>query len=172
MFETILLATDGSENAGRAAAAAGHLAKVCDAQLIIVHVAAPYTGLAEITESPLGKSLPADVQGDIDDLLKRMGGWEQTPFAQVPAPESAVRFLSETAIEATAEIARKNGATKIEKALTVGDAPSEILAEAEKRKASLIVMGTRGQSNVKQMLIGSVSQKVLHLASCPCLLVK
>jgi nucleotide-binding universal stress UspA family protein len=47
-----------------------------------------------------------------------------------------------------------------------------ILKVAESRKADLIVMGTRGLGAVKGFLVGSVSRKVIHYASCPVMVVR
>jgi len=56
--------------------------------------------------------------------------------------------------------------------LTYGDAAEEIVAAAEKVKADLIVIGTRGLSDLEGLVMGSVSHKVIHLAHCPCVTVK
>jgi nucleotide-binding universal stress UspA family protein len=101
-----------------------------------------------------------------------MGGWEQTLFAQVPAPPSAVNFLSSVIVEEAENIARKQGAGKIERVITQGDPAAEIVAEANRRKAGLIIMGSRGHSDLKNLVMGSVSHKVLQLAECPCVIVK
>ena len=46
-----------------------------------------------------------------------------------------------------------------------------ILKVAENCAADLIVMGTRGLGAVKGFLVGSVSRKVIHYASCPVMVV-
>ena len=46
-----------------------------------------------------------------------------------------------------------------------------ILKVAENCAADLIVMGTRGLGAVKGLLVGSVSRKVIHYASCPVMVV-
>jgi nucleotide-binding universal stress UspA family protein len=47
-----------------------------------------------------------------------------------------------------------------------------IVNYAEKEKVDLIVVGTRGRSGLKRMLIGSVASDVLHYAHCPVMIVK
>ena len=46
-----------------------------------------------------------------------------------------------------------------------------ILHTALEEKVALIVLGTRGPSNVKDLLLGDVSTEVLRYARCPVLLV-
>jgi hypothetical protein len=55
-----------------------------------------------------------------------------------------------------------------ETTLVYGDPATEILALAEATKADMIVMGSRGLSNLKGLLVGSVSHKVMNLAKCTC----
>ena len=47
-----------------------------------------------------------------------------------------------------------------------------ILEYAENEKIDLIVVGTRGRSGIKQLLIGSVAEGVVTYAHCPVLVVK
>ncbi|HEY5249392.1 MAG TPA: universal stress protein [Dermatophilaceae bacterium] len=50
-------------------------------------------------------------------------------------------------------------------------AAKEILDEAKKFDANLIIMGTRGHSELTGLLLGSVASKVLHHAECPVMVV-
>lgn len=51
--------------------------------------------------------------------------------------------------------------------------PAEVIAKiAGELKCDLIVMGSHGRSGVAGLVMGSVASRVLHLASCPVLLVK
>lgn len=51
--------------------------------------------------------------------------------------------------------------------------PAEAIAQyAHEQGADQIVMGRHGQGVMKTMLLGSVVNKVLHLADCPVMLVK
>ena len=44
--------------------------------------------------------------------------------------------------------------------------------EAERQKADLIVIGTRGLSGLKHLLLGSIAERVVQRAPCPVLTVK
>jgi nucleotide-binding universal stress UspA family protein len=47
-----------------------------------------------------------------------------------------------------------------------------ILEAAESEGAELIVLGSRGMSRVEEVMIGSVSHKIVDVAKCPVLLVR
>lgn len=47
-----------------------------------------------------------------------------------------------------------------------------ILEEAEKENIDMIVMGSHGRGVIAGSLLGSVSQRVLHEAKCPVIIVK
>jgi nucleotide-binding universal stress UspA family protein len=53
--------------------------------------------------------------------------------------------------------------------LTVAGA---IVSYAEGEKVELIVIGTRGRSGIKNMLIGSVATDVVNYAHCPVMVVR
>jgi nucleotide-binding universal stress UspA family protein len=51
--------------------------------------------------------------------------------------------------------------------------PAEAIAQyAHEQSVDQIVMGRQGQGGLQSLLLGSVVSKVLHLTSCPVLLVK
>lgn len=57
--------------------------------------------------------------------------------------------------------------------LVKGGVPSQVIAECAKIDgADLIVMGTHGRTGLAHMLIGSVAEKVVRLATCPVLTVR
>jgi nucleotide-binding universal stress UspA family protein len=56
--------------------------------------------------------------------------------------------------------------------LLEGPEAEAILSVADTRDADLIIMGTRGFSALQGLLLGSVSQKVLHHARCPVMVVR
>ena len=51
-------------------------------------------------------------------------------------------------------------------------AVSTMLDYAEEQKIDLIVVGTRGRSGIKKMLLGSVASGLVTYAACPVLIVK
>jgi nucleotide-binding universal stress UspA family protein len=57
-------------------------------------------------------------------------------------------------------------------AAPVGDEAAEIVRVAEESGADLIVLGARGLNQLKRLVLGSVSTKVLHKSPCDVLVVK
>ncbi|MFJ2043582.1 Nucleotide-binding universal stress protein, UspA family [Paenibacillus sp. ov031] len=52
-----------------------------------------------------------------------------------------------------------------------GDPAHEILKYAKDTEQQLIIIGSRGLSGIKEMMLGSVSHKVSQLSKCPVLIV-
>ncbi|GAB3317975.1 universal stress protein [Luteimonas notoginsengisoli] len=59
-----------------------------------------------------------------------------------------------------------------DEAFPVGDAAEEIVRLADKQGATLIVMGSRGQTGLKNLLLGSVASRVLALSKVPVTIVR
>lgn len=57
------------------------------------------------------------------------------------------------------------------KRLVVAREPAKTLIEMSS-EADLVVVGSRGQGGFRGLLVGSVSQQVLHHAQCPVLVVR
>jgi nucleotide-binding universal stress UspA family protein len=72
--------------------------------------------------------------------------------------------------------AKVNGIKVISKILmdptTSSSTPAAIVNYAEQNNIDLIVMGTRGRSGFKKMLLGSTALGVLTYAHCPVMIVK
>jgi nucleotide-binding universal stress UspA family protein len=84
-------------------------------------------------------------------------------------PQDAESLVGETVealrgggVEATGEIRR----------VTPGQTPDEIVRVAAAVQAELIVLGTRGMSELRSLVLGGVANKVVHQAHCPVLLVR
>jgi nucleotide-binding universal stress UspA family protein len=83
----------------------------------------------------------------------------------VPAQElvdEVVRVFREAGVEARGELRR----------VSAGDTPEQIVGVAQEFEADLIVMGTRGMTEWRSLLLGGVANKVVHHAHCPVLLVR
>jgi nucleotide-binding universal stress UspA family protein len=80
--------------------------------------------------------------------------------------DKAQRMLEEYRIQA-----KKNN-IPIQITIMQGDPAKVIIEHAKSKNYDLIVMGTRGRSSFQELLIGSVSQKVMHHASCPVMVVR
>lgn len=53
-----------------------------------------------------------------------------------------------------------------------GEAAAAIVGEAQLAEANLVIMGSRGLSGIKEILLGSVSRSVSENVGCPVLIVK
>jgi nucleotide-binding universal stress UspA family protein len=76
--------------------------------------------------------------------------------------EEVLNRFEEAGIEANGEIRR----------VSSGDTPEQIVEVARQSQADLIVMGSRGMTEWKSLLLGGVANKVVHHATCPVLLVR
>lgn len=56
--------------------------------------------------------------------------------------------------------------------ISIGTPAEAIVQYANEQIVDQIVMGRQGQGGLQSLLLGSVVNKVLHLASCPVLLIK
>lgn len=68
--------------------------------------------------------------------------------------------------------AKKNLKVKTEIVVGITSTVREIVEYAEKKKIDIIVVGSRGLSGFKRMLLGSVACGVVTYAHCPVLVVK
>ncbi len=148
MLKSILVPVDGSEHADRALQLAAEIAAKFDAKLVLVH-AIPDT---EVPES-----------------LKHYAEAEH-----IEGPPSYIRYkyVAEGIMRDAKRHADEAGARDVETAFGDGDPAKTILGYATDRGVDMIVMGSRGLSNLKGLLMGSVSRKVSELAPCSCLTVK
>jgi nucleotide-binding universal stress UspA family protein len=136
MFETILLAVDGSEPSNRAVGAARDLAEKLGTEVIVVHVRERDTSAA------------AYEPGSFDEGAELV--------------DDTVRTLKNGGVSARGEVATA----------VYGRAARVILEAANDARADMVVMGSRGLSDLAGLVMGSVTHKVLHLARCPVLVVR
>ncbi len=144
----ILLAVDGSEGAQKATEYARNLAvQLNNARVTIVHVVRPvdYRYISVETGGPaLGKVL------EELEAAARKKAREILTQTQGAFPDSVPTAVM----------------------VTVGDPAAEIVNVAKETGADLIVMGSRGLGRIQGIVLGSVSDRVVHLAHCPVLVVR
>jgi nucleotide-binding universal stress UspA family protein len=56
--------------------------------------------------------------------------------------------------------------------VTLGDAGREIASFAQKVAAELVVLSSQGQGFLEHLLVGSVAERVVRLATCPVLVLR
>lgn len=84
---------------------------------------------------------------------------------------SNVKSEAQQTLERHAEALRQHG-IEVESVVREGYPATVILEEAEQREADLIVIGTRGLSGLKHLLLGSIAERVVQKAPCAVLTVK
>lgn len=141
----LLLPTDGSEGALRAAAYAGSLARLAAARVTLLRVHSP-------------EIYPLNVVGEIPPLADREF-IEQT-MAQMNDPAQDVAF-------AATERVLGEMPFQVVRAIVWGQPAAEICAYARVHEADQIVIGSRGRSAFAALLLGSTSSQVVHHAPCP-----
>jgi nucleotide-binding universal stress UspA family protein len=142
---TILLATDGSEEAARATEAAIEPSKETGSEMHVVYVLPTPAQL-------IGHHLYSD---EIRETL--IGGAERE---------------AETFLKEQADRIGSDGGKVAETYLRSGDPDKEILRLAEALDVGLIVIGSRGLGAVSRALMGSVSDSVVRHAHCPVFVVR
>jgi nucleotide-binding universal stress UspA family protein len=177
MFEKILVATDGSAHAGRAVHVAADLASRYESKLEVVHATRAWTSMLDIRERVAKGQFPDEVLAEIKNLQHLLKQSQRSPIAgqwdaYIPAPESAIQVISDETLSSAVAEASAYGAKSVDSKLLRGDAAEELIEYVRRDGFDLIVMGTRGLSGMREIMLGSVSQKVLHAADCPCLTVK
>jgi nucleotide-binding universal stress UspA family protein len=78
------------------------------------------------------------------------------------AVRDGVDVLRQAGVEAEGEV----------RPTTFGHAAREILADAKEHDADVIVMGSRGRSDLAGSILGSTAHKVIHLTDRPVLVIR
>ncbi|MBN1934939.1 MAG: universal stress protein [Anaerolineae bacterium] len=78
--------------------------------------------------------------------------------------------VAQEIVDDAVELLRERGVT-VQGLVLAGDSAQVILETAMREKIALIVMGTRGPSNITDVMLGDVSLEVLRHAHCPVLVV-
>ncbi|MDQ3868676.1 MAG: universal stress protein [Thermoproteota archaeon] len=142
MFSKILVPVDGSENSFRALEHAIFLSTKIKEAQITVLYIIEDLPSLYIYSPKIMEKLRADYEREYTRILERCK-----------------------------EMANKSG-TNINTVLKEGDPASKIIGYSDMEKFDLIIMGSRGMGKFKEMIIGSVSNKVIHHAKSSVMLVR
>ena len=146
MFNKILVCSDGSDCALAAARAGAAIARRHGAEIIVLNVFHPaLAGPAEIGAWAIA----------IDqEVIDRRAREERAAVEQSISPIFAELNTPHRVVQET------------------GHPVEAILRAADRERADLIIVGSRGLRGVKELFLGSVSSAVMHHASCPVLIIR
>ncbi len=142
----ILVPVDGSSHSKKALEFACRFAHVYGAKLLVLHVVHNAPG----SDTVAFGSASVTIEASQKNLEKAGAGLMK-----------AVRKL-------VAESECRDAETIVRGGLPT----QQILSCAKKERVEIIVMGSRGLSDIKGLLLGSVSHQVNNLAKCTCITVR
>ncbi len=153
MYNKILVAVDRSSIADQVFATSLTLAKALNSDLMLLHVISQESQDSPISYAPYTESYNFEV---FEYIHKE---WENFKL-------ESERLLKQKAEKAQAED------VNAEFTQIMGDPASSIVEFSKNWGAELIVMGRRGYSGLKEVLLGSVSSYVIHRSHCSVHLVQ
>lgn len=142
LFKKILVATDGSENAVKAASYGVNIAKATGADVYALYV----------------------ISAEHAVTTRTVMGWSE-------AFEEQLANKGEAAIDHVEKLGEEAG-VKVEPVFLKGIPAEKILGYAEESNIDLIVMGTHGLTGVKRFLIGSVTENVVRHSKVPVMIIR
>lgn len=149
-YRKILLPLDGSALSAAALPHARKMARLFNADLLMVRA------VADLHERNL-HYVPSG-------MTSQVGEYTQGLLA---------RWIEEVKEEQARTLAELRAAqVRASSVVEVGDPAAIILDLAERETVDLIVMATHGRSGLPRWVYGSVAEKVLQAASCPVLLIR
>jgi len=140
-FKRVLCPVDFSESSTRSLAHAAALARWYEAELTVLHVVSTFDSVQVRTE--LGSPVQIVNPMPREEVLREMQ-----------------QLLDRAGVSLDAHLIAQ-----------AGDASTTIVDQALTTRADLIVIGTHGRRGFKRLLLGSVTETVLHEAPCPVLTV-
>ena len=173
MLNTVLVPTDGSPHADRAVDFAGELAAKFGAKVILLHVLLrghmPEGLLRAAQVENLGAKgqVPENLVNMPQEIMARVEGKKGTQM-----PLDVLQFIGKRVLAGAEQTCRDKGVETVELKVEEGNPTEIILDYAKRNKADAIVMGSRGLSTWKGILLGSISNQVSHMAACTCITVK
>jgi nucleotide-binding universal stress UspA family protein len=176
-FKRIVVGLDGSDHAQRALEIAIEWARIHKSSLVLVHALneAPLTaaerelaetefGMRDLAEKPPATAIAEAGQ---DPRL----GFPPAPTQSLYASLRVRTEMTQSLLDEMRQDALRQGIESVETSIRAGEPADVILAAAKDREADLIVIGSRGLSDLQGLVFGSTSHKVAHRAPCTCLTV-
>lgn len=176
MIQKVLIATDGSDHARKAVEFGSDIAAKYGAEVVLVHVllrdelSEDLRHLADVEYHageggrPLSEAIAMIPQGRVP-LVDIKPKTAQTPG-------EVLRAVADQILSEAERHAREHRATSISRQIEDGNPVKRILEVAKETDADLIVTGARGLSDLKAMMVGSVSHKLSHLSPVTCITVR
>jgi nucleotide-binding universal stress UspA family protein len=143
LFRRIAVATDGSEEAEAAVGVAIDLAKRYAADLLVIAIAP----LPPVYTTPSEPLLPQTVPSDPVPYYRKL-------------------------VDAAVARARAAGVSDVSGVCDEGVVVDGILAQVKNHGSDLVVVGSRGLSSVRRLLLGSVSTALVNHAPATVLVVR
>ena len=161
LITKILVGVDGSKNSEKALDYALEIAEKFSASILILNVFQPPPEFGY--QANMFSQFPAS--GSPQDTIGNQ--------SNMSAFIKDLRKVHEAILSKAAERAIKlKPMLKITTELKEGNTPSQIIATAADGGFDLIVLGHMGDSEIKEFLLGSTSERVVHQARCAVLIVK
>ena len=89
-----------------------------------------------------------------------------------PANPSATTVPCAERLNGLRDMAEKAGVAHVYTGIIRGEAAPEIVAEARRQRADLIIIGAHGQTGLTRFLMGNTAEVVLRTACCATMLVR
>lgn len=162
-FSKTLLAIDGSELSMAAADYAISMTVHHSANLFVLHVLP--AGLKRAYFDYKAEDIPVWIRTNLSEYKHEVEGW----FCRIKDryQKQKWEYLQQQHKNETTNIN-----LKIDMVDLISSVAGTIVSYAEEESIDLIVVGTKGASGIKRMLIGSVAEGVVMYAHCPVLVVK
>ncbi|CAN5771453.1 universal stress protein [soil metagenome] len=151
IFSKILVPVDGSINSMKAIDYAVDISEKYKSEILALHVLYSQSGFAFHKETVAG----AITSSSLNDL-------------NLEAKKEAEKWFEEI----NKRVEKKNVQIRTEVVLTVISIVEGILTYAEKENINLIIIGSKGKSGWKKLIVGSVASGISTYAHCPILIVK
>jgi nucleotide-binding universal stress UspA family protein len=177
MIKKVLIATDGSGHAQKAVTFGADLASKYDAEVVLLHV---------LLRGELSENLRH--MAEVEHLFAEGGRRLREAFSSIPQgrwpleimiPSEGIssegellHAVGEQILDYAEDLAKERGASKIKKRIEDGNPVTRVLETLEAEDADLLVTGARGLSDLKALMVGSVSHKLSHMTPCTCISVR